>query len=211
MADTIKTSITFTIGKEADAATSGVSVEIDGRSAQDGGDNDIRLGKTSGFEPAESIGFLLYYDTSALAVDYIKSTLDAQNAAINRIRAEQITVEETVKFEQRGGSATLGKKAIANTLTLTVIGQEPDGAPTLDSDGVTLKLPDAPTSLQIEASDSDVVKAQKTKDLRKPSTYKAEYKTEAQLYRITVPNRDTMLSFDNPPWPVDVYIYMCEL
>lgn len=205
----IKTSFSFSIGGESGGNS--VSAEIDNRAAMDGGDNDSRLGKTSNFAPAEKIGFLVYYPPDVLDVDYIKTTLDSHGGSVEKVRIESIAVEETVKFAQRGASVTLSKPAIAGSLSVQVVGQSPDGAPVLDSDGVTLKLPDVPEADKVNATDSEAGKAAKLKAILAPSTYKIKYQTRAVLYRVGLPNRAVFLEFGQPEWPVDVYIYMKEL
>jgi hypothetical protein len=60
MADTIKTSFSFSIGADNNIHS---SAEIDSRTLEEGGDNAKRLGKTSGFMPGDIVAFLVYLST----------------------------------------------------------------------------------------------------------------------------------------------------
>lgn len=197
MADTIKTSFSFTIGGETNGQA---SAEIDTRSLEDGGDNAARLGKTSGFLPGETIAFLVYLSPD-IVVDYTKST----TGTISGGNSQSIQQEEDLKFPNLTSTANLGKHAVSNTvLNPTWIGNNL-GSLTLDKDQITVKLPKPNTV--INATDTLSEKKRKRELLDKPGIAKVKYNTSPLLYKITVPSESEMQTYGKPPYPIEVYIY----
>jgi len=222
---TVSANFTFEIGGAA--GDDSVGVEIDTRSAEDGGDNARRLGRTSNFEPGDAIGFLVYFDPAKLEIDYISSSVSfIPGASITVGRAGQddrrITYKEenaeTVTFSQRGEKKTISKKAIAGTFSAKPVGNNPlvhfgDGNATLADDGITFSLPAVKSADQITDADTEATKAAKLKLQRVPSVFQCTYQTLARLCRIQTPSKFTIVNdavnFSTPaPWNVHVVIYM---
>jgi len=218
---------TATFSFEIGGATDGsASAEIDTRSAEDGGDNARRLGRTSNFQPGDLIAFLVYFDHDKYDIDHINTSVSEITGASVSIGTSSngvvnITQKEGVIFSQRGESKQLGKKAIANTFTAKNIGNNPlthfgDGNAALQDDLLTFAMSEVKTSEQILPTDTDALKAAKLKVIRKPTVYELEYKTKARLCRIQTPSRATILgdtvNFSTvAPWSIHVAIYLKEI
>ena len=197
MTETVKTSFSFTFGNETDGQA---SAEIDSRTAEEGGDNAARLGKTSGFLPGEAISFLVYISPN-IEVDYIKSTI----GTIANGKTESIKNEEELKFPNLTSTANLAKHAVSNaTLNPKWIGNDL-GILTLSNDQITVKLPKP--SVVINSADTDDEKKRKMEQLNRPGIARVKYTTEPLLYKITVPSEASMEVYGKPPYPVEIYIY----
>ncbi|OQY55454.1 MAG: hypothetical protein B6247_07775 [Candidatus Parabeggiatoa sp. nov. 2] len=210
MTDIIKTSFTFSLGGQTDYS---LSAEVDIRSLHEGGDNAARLGKTSHFEPGESIAFLIYLPSEWLEVDYIKTSIDnIQQGSISKDKDTLITItDEMLKFETLASTTTLSKYAVPDAIKKSLGGQwigNDLGNLSLEDDLRTIKLPSP--SIKITSKDNDKEIYDKTKKLRVPGLFNATYTTTATLYKLNTPTQTMMKAFGKPPYPISVIIY-CKL
>jgi hypothetical protein len=209
----VKTSFTFQLGKEKNK---NLSAEIDTRSFEDGGDNAARLGKTSGFEPGETIGFLVYV-TPNVTIDYIRTTMDDVGARVVYAGKRVVKIMETVKFEELTSTPTLSKPTTQESLDSSISTNQLEktswigndlGYVTVGNDGITLKL--GTPSVKLNPSDDEDTRFEKLKTLRKPGLLKAFYTTEALLYQLETPFETPAITFGFPPYDCEVFIYATQ-
>ncbi len=217
MAETIKTTFSFSIGKESDLENA--SAEIDTRSTIDGGDNASRLGKTSDFEPGEKIAFLVYLPDH-LEVSYVKTTLDeitgttvtgGKTDTLIYIKNEQVEFESLVSTAQLSNKTSIEKvtgKWIGNDLIAKNRGHK---NLTLGEDGKTLYLPELPSQYKITERDNASSIEKKMEVIRTPGIYIVdEYTIKKKLYWLTTPTKKKMTDFGKPAYPINIIIYLEE-
>ncbi len=188
----IKTSFSFSLGSDS---TQNVSAEIDQRTAYEDGDNATRLGKTSGFDSGEDIGFLVYLPPDYL-VEHITTSLDSIGASVSSHgEVTQIFKTEKITFNNRVDT----KKTLNHYVRPTTIldGQwigNDLGAVTLLSDQISIKIPQLPPDATLEQQ-------------RTTGIYNVTYQARAFLFRLHTPSPSAMILYGRPPYSVNVVIY----
>lgn len=206
---TVKTSFTCTLG--GDSATAHLSAEIDARSQEDGGFNAADLGKTSGFEPGETIAFLVYMSSDVKVKDTksLRSSLeDVFGFSFSAHGKTSVTLEETLVFD--GGSRSVGvQKPPTEILKTKWIGNDLEehfqGELSISEKG-EIKLPPIPDSMKIRPNDSDSVRKEKLRKITKPGVCVMKYKAEPSVYKFATPTESTMEDYGKPPYEVNIII-----
>jgi hypothetical protein len=191
------------------------SAEIDNRSAADGGKNMLTLGKTSGFKPAETVFFLVYTNGFVLT----KATSNIGSPVKDGTTSVSIPVQDTLTFDnisQNSGNLSKVPTMVDNAYPVGFtwyVNTEDDnatfGSLSTDVNRVALKVT---TPFEPPSGMTDTWKIEeaflKTAQI---ASVRADFATTAELWKITIPHLDTLISNynakKNQDFPVVIGLY----
>ncbi|MCP4699179.1 MAG: hypothetical protein GY862_20350 [Gammaproteobacteria bacterium] len=209
MAETVSASFTCTLGSGAEGAH--LSAQVDSRSEDEGGINAQNLGKINGFNPGETISFLVFVsDNIQIETKNIRTTLEkASGAGIPEHGKTSVDMEETVKFTGESRSVSLQKPAtsleekkwIGNDLET-----EYGGKMKLSDDKRSLDLPPLPAGMRIGQDDNEDSRAKKRRDASVPGNCLVKYKADALVSEFSTPTEKQMEKFGKPPYDINIIV-----
>lgn len=230
MAETIKASISVQIGDGSSSKSA--SAEVDTRSAEDGGENATKLGKTSGFQAGETIYILLHlpdgvkYDTADSGC-FVHHNYEGNTFRSSEFKYEgrktTYTVREELSFDGSSRTANLSKIAVKDSLSICGWRGEnlaryygsSNGQLTLTADRTAVQLPAIPTGWYPTSTNSN--EAQRKAALNKfrkqtsmMSVVAVKYQVEALVFRYKIPSQTELDNVGKPPYPLIGTIYCVE-
>lgn len=178
MAEAITTSFSFEIGNES--KNGHLSAEIDSRPMEEGGDNAIRLGKTSGFFPGETITFLVHKSKGVTITNKISNA-----GTISGGGGITVVQEDIITFTSKLSTGSLSKPA-SSISELKWYGRSL-GDTTLDDDGMTLLLPKVDIIIPTGSSRTAISAIMAKYNV--PGILGVKYNSNTSKYKITIPSK----------------------
>jgi len=200
MSDNVNVTFNVTLSDSAaDGDAFSPVAEVDTRELADGGLNARTLGKTSDFNPGDSIYCLLFLGNGYTLKDIRTTSGSTQTAG-----QKTITIEDTLKFEARTTrTASTSRPCAPGGITPDDwVGNE-TGALTVGEDMTTVSLPALPTGTSSStAAEIEALRA----PYENPGIAEISYTTTANAFILNTP---TSAEIGKTEFSIDVYIE-CE-